>query len=265
MEIKNKYVDPSGKLHNLRNINFDINSPTPYSFGKKVAETSKDYTAFLGEEDYIFDGVDIYRTQYDPNKALRIYKDWASFKLLAQFKDTLIYKSLGYSDYKIITQLLERQERIKLTDFPTGIVTLDNIVIGQEIPYYEGHIDLNKEIINLLKEIKDEISYQKNIKMIMYYYQKIINILEELTKEGIFYNDLHPKNFVVNKDSIKLIDFENNKISFDYDKKELLRYVSTVRELFCLINEQLKIDFSVQGNSFEEMREDLLIKGKRLI
>ena len=72
MEIKDKYIDSDGKVYNIRNVNFDINSPIQF-FGEKVAETSKDYTAFLGEEDYVFDGVYICKTSYDPKKALRIY------------------------------------------------------------------------------------------------------------------------------------------------------------------------------------------------
>ena len=263
MEIKDKYMDSDGKVYNIRNVNFDINSPIQF-FGEKVAETSKDYTAFLGEEDYVFDGVYICKTSYDPKKALRIYKDWAAFKLLAQFRNISNYRNLGYSDHEIVSMLQEKQKDIKLTEFPTGIVTYGDIVIGQEIPYYEGHIDLNKEIENLLNGIKDDISYKKNTQMIMYYYQKLINILEELTNKGIYYKDLHPKNFVVKNESLKLIDFETGRVDFDCTKKDLLKYVKLVRKLFLVINSHYKIDFTVEGNTFNEMREDLLIKSKRI-
>ena len=261
MEIKDKYIDKNGKIYDIRNVNFDINE-SRFNFGKFVAETTKDNIIFFGGEDYNIDGVEIYQTSYDPKIALRIYKDWAAYKLAAKYN--VLSQSTGHEEEKIVSELKERQKDIKLTEFPTGIVTMNNIIIGQEIPYYEGHIDLSKEIVKLLKNIKDDISYNKNIQMIMYYYQKIINILEELTKNNIYYEDLHPKNFVVKEASIKLIDFEQSKVKFNYTNKEIENYIKTVRELFCVINKQLKVDFTVEGNSFVEMREDLLIKSKSL-
>ena len=90
-------------------------------------ETDYDPASFFRSED---DGVYIYQTKENPRIGLRIYKPFA---------DTGFN---GYGDERLLSELAKRQETVRLTEFPIGIVSRNGYVIGQIIPYYEEGITL---------------------------------------------------------------------------------------------------------------------------
>lgn len=152
--------------------------------------------------------------------------------------------------------------KIKLTDFPTGIVTISDFpfeynkkniqrVIGQEIIYYENHIAIGK-------------LFQKdpNIDQVKIYID-ILNILKELFQNGIYYGDIHGGNFVCDKTgkSVKLIDFEDHWIKIDnMDSNDLKKTYETLKRLILILNNYNKNDISssiLKTNTFEELDECL--------
>ena len=124
MEIKKGYIDERGTIYNVRNINYGNLESARCSFGTFINESRNNK---LGYSDDEYHGIYLYKSNYDENKALRIYKDF------------MHYKYVGYTDERIVSELQKRQKFVHLTEFPTGIVTIENSVIGQEIPYYEQY------------------------------------------------------------------------------------------------------------------------------
>lgn len=190
--IKNEYETPNGIIiDNIRNIHFEKFSDVAGNLGTSITESHKDDGSSF---EYTTDGIYLYRSPYDPNKGLRVYKDVAD------------YPYLGHDDYKLVSKLQERQKNIKLSEFPTGIITIGNQVIGQEIPFYDN----SKTIYDYFKE-------GNLIKRPTEFYLEILKILKEMLDSGILYTDLHSKNFLVNNitEMVNIIDFESNYVFID--------------------------------------------------
>lgn len=220
MEIKNNFVSKNGIVYpNLREIAFTKDNIFG-NLGTLVNETNREATDGFGKPSNTIseDGVYIYKSNYDEKTALRVYKCF----LDPNFN--------GYRDEKLISRLQKVQDKIELTSFPVGIVTLDGNIIGQEIPYYEEH--------NQLYQVKDEVT----LKELFMLYRQCLVILEELHKKGIYYLDIHAKNFLVNDDfDVQLIDFEPNLIRFN-DKSQLKKELSNFYNMINLVNKRINID-----------------------
>lgn len=240
--IKNDYNDKlNNSYDNINNIHFDIKEDMKGNLGTLITETKHEEGGlFFSSDEELKDGVYIYKTKYDPSKALRIYKDWADYKYTSHESDT-----------KLISELLKRQTFVKLTDFPTGIVTLENSVIGQEIPLYEGYKDLIKIIQTKEKE------------QIIKYYNDMIKILEELYNAEIIYIDCHTKNFLINEitDEVKLIDFEPSQIILKKDIHNYKKMLNILKQNINRINQLKNISFELKTEeTLEDIRETILSK-----
>ena len=164
------------------------------NLGTFVAETKREKSIWQEEENYS-DGVYIYQSLNDPHIAYRIYKCFADYGYNGENDDILIQK------------LLERQDAIKLSKFPIGVVTLNGKIIGQEIPYYVNSI-------TLFEFFKKYDGFN-----VINIYKEILNILKELFDNGILYLDNQSKNFMVDplteKIKVEIIDFMYNLMVFD--------------------------------------------------
>lgn len=203
------------KFDNIRNIAFKIEQS--YDFGTLKDETMRSMATFFESYDTSQEGVFIYQTDYDPNKALRIFK---------RFKEP---NEEGILEDRLVSKLLRKQPNIKNTDFPTGVVTLDGRVIGQEIVFYPDALDMNEYYSN---GISDKLMLPTKA------YLKIINNLQELYDNGILYLDIHNKNFMLlDNGEVKIIDFEHMEMSIDYiDKTYIDRMISNLRMMFIRTN-----------------------------
>lgn len=231
--INNYYKDKKGITYdNIRDIHFENKEDITGNLGKFITETKYEPNTIFGG-DNITDGVYIYLSKFDNDKALRIYKDWADYQF------TL------HDDSVIVSELQKRQNKIKLTDFPTGIITIENNVIGQEIPYYKDYKTLSEQA---------KISNKKDL---LIYYQQIIKILKELYNNDIIYGDIHAKNFLV-KDDIKLIDFEGNKVNLNKDANKYKEMLDKLIIMMNLINNRNSIDFKLANvDSLEDVERQL--------
>ena len=236
MIVKEGYKDKKGINYDLLNIHFEKKEDMATNLGKYVAETDYKDNMFLSSSWNLTNGIYLYQSYFDPKIALRIYRDFAS------------YKYVHHDDAKLIKELLERGKNVLLTDFPKGVITIEDYVVGQAIPFYEDYDTLAKVVINK----KDELS-------IMKYYLEIMKILKELYNNSIIYADVRSRNFMINRvnNLVKLIDFESQYISFD-DRlyKEMIKNIKiTINEINDYLNIKFKID---KEDSLDNIEETLL-------
>lgn len=172
------------------------------NLGTFVAETIHEHNLFFESSHNAESGVYIYQSYSNPVIAYRIYKTFAD----CGFN--------GYKDDELIQKLMERQNKIKLSQFPTGVVTLEGKIIGQEIPYFCGEMTL----CDFFKKYEGF----SPVKI----YRAILDVLYEMYDNGIIYLDNHPKNFMINPSCIDkgvdVIDFDEAYVKFD-DDSEMLR------------------------------------------
>ena len=206
------------------------------NLGTLVAESNNNDSI---QREYEIDsdiGVYIYQSR-NPNVAYRIYKCFAD------------YGFNGYGDDILIQELTERSNNIKLSKFPTGIITHNNRIIGQEIPFFKDYCTL----FDVLKNNR-EFDYIK-------YYKSVLYIVKELYDNGIIYCDLHSNNFMVNLkiDQIEIIDFELLNIKFDDKTKESrIKLLNAYRDMISRLNYMIGLDeIKINTDSFEEMNEEI--------
>ena len=129
MEIRENFIDKNGILYpNIREIAFTRDNLFG-NLGTLVNETKReanDYFAKKSAMQIDDEGVYIYKSNYNSENALRIYK----CSLDPNFN--------GCRDEIFISKLQSIQPSISMTSFPIGVVTLDGNIIGQEIIYYEN-------------------------------------------------------------------------------------------------------------------------------
>lgn len=228
---------------NVREISFEKGQLCS-NLGKLVAQTTKEKDDFFVPDDFDLMGVYIYQSKNNPKIAYRIYKEFAE------------YKFNGYNDDILIENLQKKQSKLPYIDFPTGVVTVDGRIIGQEITYYENY----QTLFNFMKNE----NIQNKITII---YEKIIFLLKELYNKGIIYTDNHAKNFLVDSNlSIKLIDFEYSQVKFeDINKMYMNQSINNLRNMINLINQFIEIDYQMKNiENFDDALEQVDIIRKRL-
>lgn len=243
---------------NTKGITFDNVREIAYkkgelvnNLGKFIAETEHEPSLFFGEDISLESGVYIYQTYNNPNVAYRIYKEFADFGFN------------GYGDDVLIQKLVDRQKNIFLSKFPTGVVTLDGKIIGQEIPYYHSSI-------LLLECTIDNFNNNNPINV----YKKVLEILKELSDNGITYLDVHSKNFMLDLSStnekIDIIDFDSQYIVFDDNNSRVMKQLfANYRKMINSLNERYGIFDTVNSflevSSFDDAFEQLEEMNKKLI
>ena len=131
------YEDNEGNIFNIKNIVYPTNNP-PYDFGKHICSSHDEDCNSFSDDEY---GMDVYQSRVNPTVGYRIYRG------LMLFLDNF-YCYSGVSDAKIVEELQKRQSTIKLTKFPTGVVSINKYVIGQEMAFYENSETIRSFAIN---------------------------------------------------------------------------------------------------------------------
>ncbi len=237
MKFNDTFTNIKNEKYNIKEMAFAKNDLYG-NLGEFVCQTNRDNDCFFSPDDFDTEGVYIYKR--NAQLALRVYKAFAE------------YKFNGNLDDRLISKLQQKQSNVKLTDFPTGVVTVDHRIIGQIIPYYNDYLTLNDSIYK----------HMVNEKNILTIYKKIIEILKELEKNNIIYTDNHAKNYMINNNlDVKLIDFEYSQIGIDdnsgyYNNLALM----TLKNMINRLNSFLNIDFHIKqemnlDNIFNEVSE----------
>ena len=246
MEIRKQFTNIHGICYPLvREVAFDNGEYV--NLGKPVtASHGENNTDKLISDDKIFDTMYIYQNVDNPTIGYRIYSDYADWHFN------------GHSDDKLIQNLQERQEGVKLTSFPTGVVTKNGYIIGQEIPFFPNHSTL--DIFLKTCSIGEAISL----------YKQLLVIFKELYINGITYTDIHAGNFMVNNNfKIELIDFDEKYVLFD--KKEKLQPM--IVHLYTMINSLSSFTYKIPSLldtqkisfDFDNIMEELDKKEKVLV
>lgn len=124
-----------------------------------------------------------------------------------------------------IEKLCDIQKNVSLTDFPIGKVIYNSQYCGQIQKFYNNSVSLNTvtrdgfELFGkFYKKDNDEI-YN-----LMIFFNELLDIIEELVKNKVYYFDFNFGNILIHNNSLKLIDFEegNFKIN-DCTVEELQR------------------------------------------
>lgn len=139
-------------------------------------------------------GVKIYQSNIDTKIGYRLYQN-KNFSLSS-------YNHI--EDAILIQKLQEYGKDILLTEFPKGVITYQNCIVGQVVPYYENSFTLSSILKN------SNYHFINPYTLLIKAYQ----IIRELIDHGIIYYDIHGSNFLVSKEEIKLIDFEYDEIYF---------------------------------------------------
>lgn len=236
MEIRDYFISNKGIVYpNIREIAYNSNNLFG-NLGTLVNETNREVMDYFKVSSLNYDdsGVFIYQSNYDVNKALRVYKCFMDYRFNGDHDDELIFK------------LKSLQSKVKYTDFPTGVVTKNGFIIGQEIVYYPDYLTLY--------EIKNDLYVNELIDV----YRKCLIILNELKNAGIDYIDVHARNFLVNEClDVKLIDFEYDLVKFNNErayKKTILYFYNMVN----LINKRIGINYEYEmpsslNNAFKKL------------
>lgn len=187
------------------------------SFTNKIHK-SYDVDNYVIDKDYVFDKSKIFFE--DSNTLIYVIGDGLGFKIN---KSLLNKERQSYNIEEMVSGLVLRQDNIKLTDFPVGVVSCKRRCIGQVIRLYKDYYPL-KDIVN-----------NDNINIL---YDKVIAIIEELLNNGIMYSDIHENNFLVNNNlDVKLIDFESSCVSFNnISPNDKIFCYSKIKSMFDKLN-----------------------------
>lgn len=184
MKINDKFTNKIHRSYNIRNI-----------------ELKEDFK-FL-EKNILFenDNTIIYCPSYSSDVCFKIDK-------------SLLYKAREtYEIEAMISALADKQENVKLTEFPYGVVTQGRRVIGQEVRLYKEYEPLSKKVYSLTNE------------QFLIVCKKVSEIIKELINNDIYYLDIHEDNFLVNDDlDVKLIDFSYNCVIFCHNNQNESRF-----------------------------------------
>lgn len=240
------YEDTYGRIFNIKNIEYPHNGKPCY-FGKIITST-KDFQIDSFSEDP--SGVTIYQDEQNPNIGYRIYNGilWAA---------PTFYFIDGSGDARMIEELQKRQSTVKLTEFPTGVISVCKQIIGQEMPFYSNAYTL-KEFAKKIKENPNKIKLLTNS------YISIFKSFQELIDNEIFYGDLHTSNVMVNKDDssiTNLIDFSTMYTSFgELYLFKLQNYQRNFAKIVNISNKLAGIDYKLDSMSTDKPVDEAIEK-----
>lgn len=225
MKMNASYIDKNGKKYDGV-IERALTKVDLQSIGKFLHQTRREENALIQTN-----GVYIYQDYNNANIGYRIYDECAD------------YGFDGYNDEKLIYNLNKVRNNVRLTDFPTGVVTCEGNIIGQIIPYY---VD-SESVYSVAKKYKD-VNIAK-------YYRKMLNILKELYDNGIIYVDTHAKNYLIVKNDIKLIDFDNHFIDFENSKFKYENMIFTFVNMLKTINSLIGINYELSFKGIRDLQD----------
>ena len=244
--IHDHYEDTQGRIYNIRDIEYPHTQKKCY-FGKFITATEDEQIDSFSSEPT---GMLIYQDEENPNIGYRIYKGifWGAKKF---------YFTDGCSDPRIIEELQKRQSTVKLTEFPTGVVSVCRQVIGQEMPFYHN-ADTLKEFA---KKIKDD---PNKVNLLTKAYISTFTAINELILNEVFHGDLHTSNIMVDRNDssmINLIDFSPIYTSFGkLTSSKLDTYQTDFANIVNIANEFAGIDYELEKMSSDRPVEEAIEK-----
>lgn len=237
--LKNGFTDKKGIVY-PKVLEYHFKTGEFFDLGKIIGSSHDDDVDEYGE------GIGFYIFQDNDNHNI-------GYRIYREFNNKYDCDVQGNAPF--IEKLQEKQDNVHKTIFPYGVVTLDNRVVGQIIPFYENPITL-REIV------------RKNGWEQYDLYLECLSILKELCANGIYYYDLNPNNFFIINSTVRLIDFEKHQVEFDkpFSNKQQRVIHNFVTILDVLSNNELwnKYPILKEARSFDEVENIIKNIGKAL-
>ena len=177
----------------------------------------------------------------------------------------IIKKSDNINEDELLSMLLrfkDLYEHIEKTDLPVNYYKEKGIIKGQVIPYYEDSINLyniskTKELDNLMNVYKKDDDKVHNLFLL---YNDIVDIMEELYENGIYYYDSNSTNFVFKDNKVHLIDFDPKYVFFNKSKRRLIQTLAGIDDLVDRMNGRFLShdEFIYMPRSFNGLRKHLV-------
>ena len=151
----------------------------------------------------------------------------SSFSRIKSTNDYIIKRSIISLSRRERNEILvmlrvfrEIASRLPKIDLPIGYHKEGRHLDGTIIPYYESSPSIKNIMDNYSLE-KYRIIYNHSDDVISNLFSSlndILNIIESLFDNNVFYFDINYGNFLVSQNEMKIIDFEPNHMSFTKDK-----------------------------------------------
>ena len=177
------------------------------------------------------------------------------YELLTSSDYAIKYSFLPHNKDGMINMLLhlqKLQDKITNIDFPIGYYIEDDDIYGQIIRFYKkapsiAYLTQNKDINEVSKyyyHCEDSIH---NLYLLLL---DILNFIEELFENNVFYTDIHTGNFVIDNNKVKIIDFDYQYVTFNKKKSlELLKSILFNYEtMIYIINKNFDLGTHVLDN-----------------
>ncbi len=178
---------------------------------------------------------------------------------------------------EMLLRFQKLQSIISKIDFPIGYYKEENRIKGTIIRYYKDSPSLyflsETHDINILGKYyyhDDDIIH--NLYQLMY---ETLLLIEELFENNIYYTDVHRGNFLIDNNTVKLIDFDYNFVQYKEkrDKALLQMVLRNYDDMLFFITKRFGLGeiLYYQVNSFDGMRkkiqkvEDKVRKGKHYV
>ena len=204
--------------------------------------------------------LDLNEIKEDENNKIKNY-----FYELESTSDYIIKYSINNLNTSDLINMLinfkKINDRIKKIDFPIGYYLENNHIKGEIIRYYKNSFSLyslseTKDINILSKYYYHDEDTIHNLYLLML---EILDLIEELYEENVYYTDIHRGNFVINNNDVKLIDFDYKYISFKdkKDRKLLYSILNNYENLLFMMNKRFNLGELVPyyTNNFDNMRK----------
>ena len=231
-------------IDNIINLHCDDFRDFRDNLGAFITESKTDNNHMFKPNTPDGEGIYLYHTTFSSSLALRIYKDVSHLRIGGKMAEQFVCHD---SDAVLISKLLSKQNRVSLTDFPLGIVTIGSSVVGQVITFYED-----------AKTVADTIISKRDI-IPTEYYLKVLEIIRELAVNEIIYGDAHLRNFIITHNNIiKPIDFEPGDVIVPATNQK--RMITNFKSSINFLNNQVGIDFNIdKPETIDECQEELSI------
>lgn len=158
---------------------------------------------------------------------------------------------------------------LKSIDLPLAYFKENNKLTGIVVPYYNHSVSI-KKIINTedVKELKKIYNHSKSdYYNIIVLCLEILDIIKTMYDEEMIYLDIHPGNFLLYNNQVKLVDFEPGYVFFTNKKEKYYdKIINGYLYLINLIFRKFKLDnFEIyKGDSFDKVKEDIMKLEKKI-
>ena len=200
----------------------------------------------------------------------------SSFYLIDGIPDYIIKDDSKYTKLfrkqkilKMVKELTAIQDNLPNIGFPVGYFSNCGKVEGTIVPYYKDSISIHDfSCYSKFEELSKYYNRSSNnvdnfISMLL----DVLDIISSMYDNNISYTDIHPGNFILYDNQVKVVDFEPNYLYYKQKggycfERMLKNYALAVYEI-CR-----RLGFDVvgfdSGESFMDAEEHVKVLGKRL-